>query len=127
MDSGRLSISAKIWLSIGIFVVGFISSTLLIQIQGLAREAELRLTSQSLFPAAQKAQDAETAFQTSLRAFRDAVVMQESSTLERAAQEGSRAVDDLHAVASIKDLPSKRNQSATALSFRLRRFLRSAQ
>ena len=46
----RLTITAKIWLSIGIFVVGFVLSTALGQIQGRSTESALRLSSEALFP-----------------------------------------------------------------------------
>jgi hypothetical protein len=68
--------SAKIWLSICIFVVGFILSTVLVQVQGISRERILRTASEDLFPAAQSSQDAEAAFLRGVRAFSDAAVMQ---------------------------------------------------
>jgi len=42
-----LSITAKIWLSIGIFTLGFVLSTFLGQVQGRATEKALRTTSAS--------------------------------------------------------------------------------
>ena len=49
---GRLSIAAKIWLSIGIFIVGFLLSTALQQIEGQRLENGLRSSADTLFPAA---------------------------------------------------------------------------
>ena len=54
----RLSITSKIWLSIGIFVVGFLFSTALQQVEGLKIEEGLRLTAEGLFPAARKSHEA---------------------------------------------------------------------
>ena len=53
----RLNITTKIWLSVGVFALGFVLSTTLGQIQGVLTERELGTTSSALFPAAQKSQD----------------------------------------------------------------------
>ena len=121
-----LSITAKIWLSIAIFVVGFISSTALVQVQGLDRERALRVTSEALFPAAQKSQDAQASFEDSVRGFSDAVVMQDSTGLERAAEQGARAVDDLVAMSLLPRLSQPRSSAAGALIPRLRGFMSNA-
>src|ERR1700761_982505 len=120
------SITSKIWLSIGIFVLGFISSTVLIQVQGLSRERALRMTSEGLFPAAQKAQDAVATFELTKRAFRDAVVMLDKSGLERAAKLGNQASKDLQAIASIRELPSERTATTKAVAARLKHFMEVA-
>lgn len=54
----RLNITAKIWLSVGVFILGYVLSTALSQIQGHETRAELQVTSDSLFPAAQRGQEA---------------------------------------------------------------------
>ena len=61
----RLNITAKIWLSIGVFVLGFVVSTVLEQVQGLSTEGTLRTTAQALFPAAQRSLDSALANYTS--------------------------------------------------------------
>jgi hypothetical protein len=58
----HMNITAKIWLSVGVFGLGYIVSTSLGQIQGVLTERELAATSSALFPAAQKSQEAEAAF-----------------------------------------------------------------
>ena len=67
----RLNITAKIWLSIGIFVLGYVLATMLGQVQRLRTEATMRATSDALFPAAQQSQAAETAFQGAVKGFND--------------------------------------------------------
>jgi len=123
----RLTITTKIWLSIGIFVLGFILSTILVQVQGVSRERDLRMTSEALFPAAQNSQDAATSFLRGIRAFEDAAVMQDASGLERAAQEGSRAVEDLKAIASTSGLARERAAKAKELAVDIGNFLPQAQ
>ncbi|HEY7209875.1 MAG TPA: response regulator [Bryobacteraceae bacterium] len=126
-DMSRFSTRTKIWLSIGIFVLGFIFSTLLVQIQGVTRERALRATSDALFPAAQGTQDAEASFLRNIRAFEDAVVMQDASGLERAADEGRRTVDDLRTVAAIGGLSPARIAEVRTLAADVESFLRDAQ
>jgi two-component system, sensor histidine kinase and response regulator len=123
----RLTVTAKIWLSIGIFVLGFILSTVLVQVQGVSRERLLRTTSKASFPAAQGSLDADASFLRSVRAFSDAVVMQDASGLERAVQEGHTTVEDLRAVASIPELSSERAGEASELAVVVEKFLSDAQ
>ncbi len=119
----ELSITTKIWLSIGIFIVGFVLTTVLLQMQGLDRERQVAATSHATFPAAQTTQDAGAAFENSVRAFRDAVVMQDIPSLERAADDGQRAVDDLRQVGSLRWLAPGRSESAARLAEEIEQFL----
>jgi signal transduction histidine kinase/CheY-like chemotaxis protein/HPt (histidine-containing phosphotransfer) domain-containing protein len=123
----HLTVTAKIWLSIGIFVLGFILTTVLVQVQGVSRERFLRTTSKALFPAAQGSLDAEASFLRSVRAFSDAVVMQDASGLERAVQEGHTTVEDLRAVASIPELSGERAAEARELAAVVEKFLLDAR
>src|SRR6185503_124196 len=98
MKAGRLSITTKIWLSIGIFVVGFMLSTVLQQVEGLNLETGLRNSAHALFPASRRSREAHTAFQNMVKEFRDAVVVEDLSALERGAHEGSNAIASLRAL-----------------------------
>jgi two-component system, sensor histidine kinase and response regulator len=119
----RLTVTAKIWFSIGIFVLGFILSTVLVQVEGVYREQRLRTTSKALFPAAQGSLDAEASFLRSVRGFSDAVVMQDASGLERALQEGHTTVEDLRAVASIPELSTERAGEVSELAVVVEKFI----
>ena len=70
----RFSITAKIWLSVGIFVLGFVISTVLGQVHGLTTENDLRSASNALLPAVQRAQEADMAFQKAVKSFSLAVI-----------------------------------------------------
>jgi signal transduction histidine kinase/CheY-like chemotaxis protein len=123
----HLSITVKIWLSIAIFVLGFILSTALVQVQGIRRERVLRTTSTALFPAAQESQDAQASFLLSVRGFQDAVVIQDASGLKHAWQEGQLAVTDLRAISSIGELSKQRTGEARELANTIEIFLLNAQ
>src|SRR6185503_5324466 len=105
----RLSITAKIWLSIAIFAVGFLISTAVQQVEGLRIEDGLRITAEGLFPAARKSHEANTAFQNMVKEFRDAVVVQDVTGLNRGADEGLHVVESLKALAAIDRTPTTRS------------------
>ena len=58
----RLNITAKIWLSVGVFILGYMLSMALGQMQGREARASLRTTSEALFPAAQRSQKRKRRF-----------------------------------------------------------------
>jgi hypothetical protein len=93
----RLNITTKIWLCGLIFVVGFLFTTTLDQIGAVRTEAALDATSSALFPAAQQSQTAASAFQQAVKAFSDAVLVQDTARLDAAAERPRRrgvAADD---------------------------------
>jgi methyl-accepting chemotaxis protein len=120
-------ITAKIWLSIGVFVLGFVFNTALSFLQGVETEHKLTLTAAALFPAAQKSQDAENAFQRMVKGFGDAVIMQDQSALDRAAEDGRQSAAALNAIAQIPALPAQRVQAVSAAARNLDQLLADAR
>lgn len=123
----RMNITAKIWLSVGVFALGFVLATTLGQIQGLLTERELGITSSALFPAAQKSQDAQAAFERMLKGFGDAVITQDAAGLGRAADDGGLAVQDLKSVAAIHGLAPERSSEAQRLATAMQQLLEDAR
>ena len=123
----RLNMTAKIWLSVGVFILGYVLSTALSQIQDRAARATLRRTSEAVFPAAQRSQEGEAAFQRMVKGFGDAVIMQDASGLERAGEDGRQAVAALKAVAAIPGLPAARLEDAARLASSLDQLLNDAR
>jgi methyl-accepting chemotaxis protein len=111
----RINITAKIWLSIGFFVLGSILITILGQIQGLETEKKLGMASEALFPAAQQSQEADAAFQRMVKGFGDAVVTQDATGLQRAADDGRRMVETLKAIMAIRGLSAERLAAVSRL------------
>ena len=122
----RLNIASKIWLAIGIFVLGFIFSTVLENWQGRKNEALLRATSGALFPAALRSQEAETAFERMVKGFSDAVVMQDPEGLRRAAGDGWQVPENLRRAASMPGLDVERAAAAKRLAASVEAFLSDA-
>jgi methyl-accepting chemotaxis protein-like sensor len=123
----RLNITTKIWLSVGVFILGYVLSTALSQIQSREARTSLRAASEALFPAAQHGQEAESAFQRMVKGFGDAVIMQDASGLDRAAEDGRHAVAALKAVASIPGLSAERSGEAGRLASSVEQILGDAR
>ena len=127
MNVKGTSITIKIWLSIGIFVLGFVISVTLGQIQGVRSEEILRTTSAALFPAVQHSQSAQAAFHRVVEDFSEALVIQDRSALQQGEQEGRKALADLQAITAIRGLPKDRIWAAENLALSVERFLGESQ
>jgi len=123
----RSSITTKIWLSVGIFILGYVLSTSLGQIRDSQARQSLRVASDALFPAAQRSQGAESAFQRMVKGFADAVIMQDLSGLDRAAESGKQAATDLRSLAAIQGLAGERSAAAAQLANQLDQLLAEAR
>jgi signal transduction histidine kinase len=123
----RLTTTLKIWLSIGIFVLGFVGSTVLVVVNSLRQERALKSAEDSYFPGAQGAQKAEASFLNCLRAFADAVVTEDVSGLDRGIREGESTAADLRFIASLKDFPPEDSRRAGDLAKAVDRYLASAR
>lgn len=112
----RLNITAKIWLSVGVFILGYVLSTTLGQLQNRDARTSLRVTSRAIFPATQRSQEAEAAFQRMVKGFGDAVIMQDASGIDQAVEDGRAAVAALTAVSVIPGLAKERSGEAGRLA-----------
>ena len=122
----HMSITAKIWLSIGIFILGSIVTMALGQIQGRDEGRSLRQTSDVLFPAVQSAQEAEAAFHRAVRGFNKAVIVQSASELEGAAEDCRVTIGSLRGIARMIGLAHGRSSQAKGLAIRIEQFLKDA-
>src|SRR6266550_2633370 len=123
----RVNIAARIWLSIGIFILGFMVSMGLQQVQGIQTEKTLRTTSEVLFPSAQMSQAAEAAFHQAIKDFSDAVLIQDPEGLQHAQEEGFNAVMNLRAVAAIRGVSTERSQQVMKLADSIEEFVVDAR
>lgn len=123
----HLNITAKIWLSIGIFVLGFVFFTVLQHQQGLSTEYRLWETSEILFPAAQDSQKADAFFQRMTKNFSDAVVMQDHNGLVRGHESGAEVVASLRHLAALRPLRAERAGEASRLADTIERLVGDAE
>jgi methyl-accepting chemotaxis protein/methyl-accepting chemotaxis protein-1 (serine sensor receptor) len=110
----RLGITAKIWLSIGVFVLGALAALGVGQMQGLVSEQRLAATNDAIFPASQRAQEADAAFQRMAKLFQDAVLLEDRSALDAAGNEADAIVQALEAAAKLEGLSADRAAALAA-------------
>ena len=120
------SMSARIWRSICIFILGFVVLTVVGQVQGTRTEASLAKTLEALFPAAQLSQQAESGFQQAVKGFGDAVLMQDAGALDKAAEQGRGVIGALNSVAVAPGLATERAASARQLAHDFEQFFTDA-
>jgi len=123
----RFNITAKIWLSIAVFVLGFVVATVLGQLQGRSTESALRTASESLFPAAQQSQNGANGFEKMVKGFSDAVMTQDASGVEHSAEEGRHVVDSLRGLSALTGSTAERRDEAGKLAVSVDQFVSEAQ
>jgi len=102
-----LKISLKIWIAIGILVLGYSASMVFVYIEGERANTNLAIVASALFPATQLGQDTAKAFETQARLYSEAVMMGESYMLETAAEKSVIVVDVLEQIAALPGLKSE--------------------
>jgi hypothetical protein len=123
----RVSITAKIWLSLGIFMAGMVLSTILSQALGLSAEAALRVTVSALFPSVQQSERAEKSFERTIKTFSDAVLVQDAEKLDDAATSGRDVVTALRTITTTQGLSTERKAEAERIVSAMSQFLTEAQ
>ncbi len=119
-QSTRMGIGAKVWMSVGIFLAGYVLSVGLGQVQGLQSERRLKISNETLFPAAQLSQLADAGFQRMSKAFSDAVMVEDSAALEQAQQEGVAMAEKLGSAANLHGLQPERAEQFRKASVAVR-------
>ena len=93
----RFRMRTKLLLSIGILGIGYLLFLGLVQWTSATMQQHLRTASQSLFPAALAAQQAEAGFLKLNKDYKDAVVMQDSGALPLADEDAQKVAAELTA------------------------------
>ncbi|HEX5228769.1 MAG TPA: hypothetical protein VFW44_13715, partial [Bryobacteraceae bacterium] len=123
---GGLNIRRRIWLSIGIFVIGYSFSVAANYVSRLRSERDFSLISDALVPAAQNGHSARNAFLRLMKGYEDYFLMRDSTGLERAALEGQRVMECLNAVAGSQNISPARSAATLRLLADMQRFLAEA-
>lgn len=125
--SRRFGVTAKIWFSVGVFVLGFVISTILGQINNYSLERDLRSVSDALLPAVQQSEEADRVFQKMVKTFSLAVMTQDASLVDQATQQGQNAAQLLRSVAGISALAAEQRERAGNLAATIEPFLANAR
>ena len=123
----RLHIAGRVWLSIGIFILGFVFFMLLQQRQGVDMEGRLGEASRELYPAALRSHAAEDNFQHAVTGFGKAVVEQEANDLVYGLDEAQHAVENLRLLSALAHLAPERAEKAAKIASSIAQFLADAR
>ncbi len=121
-----LNIRLRIWLSIGIFVLGSLVSAIADQVGRIRSERDLRLIASTLVPAVNNAHNAKSAFSALLRGHADTFLYHDTSGLERAVPEGEQLVSRLDRIARSSGLAEHHAADARRLKAELLLYLEQA-
>lgn len=98
------SIAKKIYISIGIIVLGYTASMVFVIVEGEWAQAHLSTVSSALFPASQQSQAVLTAFDLQTKAYEEAVTVGDKKLLAVAKEKGDEAVKFLEGVGKLGGL-----------------------
>jgi methyl-accepting chemotaxis protein len=112
----KIGLTGRIWLSLGVFVLGYLFSVAVAQVQGLRAESGLIRTNTALFPTAQSTQQAEASFEHMTRAFSDAVMLEDAGALDKADEAGKEMATLLTTAAQTQGLAPERAERLRQLA-----------
>ena len=112
----QMNITLKIWLSIGVFIVGTLVAVGIGQIQAVVGEGRLAATSAVLFPAAQRGQEAAALFERAAKGFGDAVLLEDQPALQQARQDAAAAAGSLRQAAELTGQSAARGTELARLA-----------
>ncbi|MBF0226193.1 MAG: methyl-accepting chemotaxis protein [Desulfobacterales bacterium] len=111
-----LTISNKIWLSLGILIVGYFGSMLFGYVKGVKTESMLVDVSDSIFPASQSSQAALTEFENQIKFYADAVIFGDEAKIDDAQTRAEDVRSSIEAIVKLQGInPEKRNKTEEVL------------
>jgi PAS domain S-box-containing protein len=113
------SLSGPIKNSIIVVMLGVLGLLAMMQWTANTVRRHVRITSQSLFPAALKSQQAGTAFQRMNREYSDAVVMQQKASLASAGRDAATIMSSLDSAGKLMEFNLGRHEQIVALMRRI--------
>ena len=112
----HLSIAKKIWISLGILVIGYFISTAIGFYLGLETETRLQSASDNLFPASMMGSAAVTSFDEQIKLYNDAVLMGESAIFTKTQEKANEVAKNLGAIVNLSNIdPVKKKEMAETL------------
>jgi two-component system NtrC family sensor kinase len=119
----RAHIQTRVWLSICIFVLGFLAITIVSGVERMRAERGLAAIGDADLPAAQDGRDAEAAFLRGTEEFSRSVLTEDRSGLDRVMLEGRRALELLRRIGAAHGISDERTASARRLAASLTQLL----
>jgi methyl-accepting chemotaxis protein len=120
-------IAKKIYVSIGILVLGYTVTMLFIFVEGLLIKGRLTNVSYALFPASQQSQIALTAFNEQTKNYEDAVTIGDKSLIETAQKKADKAVQSLDEIGQMTGLSRDDRERVQEIKELLKTYTSNAQ
>lgn len=106
-----MTVSKKIWICLGILILGYFASNVFGYINGRKTDSRLRHVSEYIYPASRLSQNALTFFNDQIKGYNDAILTGDDTLLETTLLKSGEAEKALKAIASlpgINDIISKK-------------------
>ncbi len=117
-----ISIAKKVWLSLGILIIGYFSSTMLGYMLGKQTESQLKGASERLFPASVLSRTALTSFNDQIKLYNDAVLMGETSLIETATARADEVGKALETILGMPGLEKDKKDEISGTAQELKDF-----
>jgi PAS domain S-box-containing protein len=121
----KFSIITKIWFSIGILVVGYFMSTLIVFTLGSHTEKRIEHVSNYLFPATTQSRLARTAFKEQMDLYEDAVMSGEEIFVESARKNSEKSLQSLKYILDLPQLSDEKRKEIQLIHNHLALFTKS--
>lgn len=122
-----LRISQKIWLGLGILILGYFASMVFGFVLGQHTESRLHEVEASLFPAAMHSQQALAAFNNQITRYQEAVMAGDPDLLETAGQHAREVTQALEKIVALTGLPQDKREAVRKTLGQFEAFTTSAQ
>ncbi len=122
-----LSIIQKVWVSIGLLIIGYFVSTIFGFIGGKETESKLNDVSEYLFPATKESQLALSSFNDQIKLYNDAVMMGDETLVDAAKEKSEKAASHLGNIINLTRLNEESLKKVGKTSKLLEEFTLSAQ
>ncbi len=120
-------IAKKIWLTLGILILGYLFSMVFGFVNGMHTESRLSSASKYIFPASKHSQAALITFNEQIKLYQDAVGMGDAELVKIAQTKADKAKNALQAIAGLEGLEDNMKDKVKRISRKLNAFTKSAQ
>ncbi len=121
------TVGTKIWVSLGILILGYFATMLVGFILGQKNESNLFSASDSLFPASMSSQIAISAFREEIKLYNDAVMLGDSDLIQNARDKSTELETALSSISGYVGIDSERKQEVEKIIKQYKSFHTSAQ
>lgn len=123
----KLNIAKKIWLGLGILLLGYSVSMFFGWTNSKTTEAELNMVLNNIFPSTRISQDGINAFNEQSQLYVDAVMLGETSKLDQALELSTTVSESLQQIHSLSRINREKQQEIESLISQHKQFTKLAQ